>query len=231
MPLIAVDRQLRASRVELPFRIGHTPFGEERFHRDEFRLRDVGRRSVVGAGDLDSHGQRLRGVAAPQRDAGFERAHRPVVPTAGIAVGFARSLQTPAGVVVLAADQVNLRQRVEDRAGRLAHELHRAAHVERAVERLLGAPQVAEAHADLAERRQRDAEAVRRAGFLLQRDAALGQRQRLVVAVLHHRHVGLVAADRRDDVAGADHQRQALRLAQRRHGLVETPFLRAATRR
>ena len=127
---------------------------------------------------------------------------------------------------MVAADQVNLRQRVEHRAGRLAHELQGAAHVERAVERLLGAAQVAEPHADLPERGERDAEAVRRARLLLQLDAALGQRQRLVVAVLHHRHVRLVAAHRRDDVAGSDHQRQPLGLAQRRHRFVEAAFLR-----
>ena len=37
----------------------------------------------------------------------------------------------------------------------------------------------------------------------VQRDAALGQRQRLLVAVPHHRDVGLVAADGREHVVGA----------------------------
>ena len=112
------------------------------------------------------------------------------------------------------------------RAGRLAHELQRTADVERAVERLLRAPQAAEADADLAERGERDAETVRRARFLLQLHAPLGELQRLVVAVLHHRDVRLVAADGRDHVAGADHHREALGLAERRHRLVEPPFLR-----
>ena len=61
---------------------------------------------------------------------------------------------------------------------------------------------------------------------LLQLDAALGERQRLVVAVLHQRDVRLVAADRRQDVAGVDHHREPLGLAQRRHRLVEPAFLR-----
>ena len=143
----------------------------------------------------------------------------------GVAVGLARTLQAAAGLVVMAANQVNLRQRVEHRAGRFAHELQRAAHVERAVERLLGAPQIAEPHADLAERGQRDAQAVRRARLLLQLDAALGQRQRLIVAVLHHRHVRLVAADGRDDVVGVDHQREPLGLPQRGHRFVEPSLL------
>ena len=50
--------------------------------------------------------------------------------------------------------------------------------------------------------------------------------QRLLVPMLHHRDVRLVAADGRDDVAGADHHRQPLGLAQRRHRLVEPSFLR-----
>ena len=66
---------------------------------------------------------------------------------------------------------------------------------------------------------------MRRARLLLQLDAALRQQQRLVVAVLHHRHVRLVAADGGHDVAGPDHHREAFGLAQRRHRFVEAPFL------
>ena len=62
--------------------------------------------------------------------------------------------------------------------------------------------------------------------LLLQLDAALGQRQRLLVAVLHHRDVRLVAAHRRQHVAGLDDQREPLGLAQRGHRFVEPPFLR-----
>ncbi len=67
---------------------------------------------------------------------------------------------------------------------------------------------------------------MRRARFLLQLDAALGELQCLIVPVLHHRDVGLIAAHGRDDVSGADHHREPLGLPQRRHRLVEAPFLR-----
>ena len=61
---------------------------------------------------------------------------------------------------------------------------------------------------------------------LLQLDAALGKRQRLFVAVLHERHVGLVSADGRQHVAGFDDHRQALGLSQRRQRLVQATLLR-----
>jgi hypothetical protein len=67
---------------------------------------------------------------------------------------------------------------------------------------------------------------VRRTTLLLQFHAALGERQRLVVAVLHQRHVGLVAADRREDVPRLDEQCQPFRLCESRHRLVQTAFLR-----
>ena len=53
-------------------------------------------------------------------------------------------------------------------------------------------------NADLSERRQRDGQAVPGRILFVQRDAALGQRQRLIVAMPHHRDVGLVAADNGD---------------------------------
>ncbi len=68
--------------------------------------------------------------------------------------------------------------------------------------------------------------AVRRARLLLQRDAALGERQRLIVPVLHQRDVGLVAADRRQHVARLDDDGEPLGLTQRRDRLVEPSFLR-----
>ena len=70
---------------------------------------------------------------------------------------------------------MNLRQGVEDGAGRLL-ELDRAAHFERAREDLLGALEIAKLHEDLSERRQRDGEAMTRAERLMQRDAALRER-------------------------------------------------------
>ncbi len=172
---------------------------EERLDGDEIRLRRIAGRNVLGPGNFVGDLQRGGGIATPERDSRLEDTDGPLIPAAGLravlAVGFARALQAATGFLVVASNQVNLRKGVEDRARRLAHELHRAAHVQRPVEGLLGARQVPEPHADLAERRQRDAQPVRRAGLLLQLDAALGERHRLIVAVLHHRHVRLVAAD------------------------------------
>src|SRR4029450_9680970 len=93
------------------------------------------------------HGGRCR-IAAPRRVSRLERADRPVIPAARLAVRFPRSLETTAGLFVVAAGQMNLRERVEDAAGRLPHELERTADVERPVEHLLRAAQVAKAHAD-----------------------------------------------------------------------------------
>src|SRR5205814_4875152 len=99
------------------------------------------------------------------RETRAEHAHRPLVPLARLpsvrAVGCARAREELARRVVAAADQVNLRERVEDGAGRLV-KLNRAADLERAVQRVLGAAEIAEAHADLPERRERDGEAVAR---------------------------------------------------------------------
>jgi len=46
------------------------------------------------------------------------------------------------------------------------------------------------------------------------------------VAVLHHRDVGLIAAHRRDDVAGVRHQSQPLGVPEGAHGFVEAAVLR-----
>ena len=157
---------------------------------------------------------------ASQREPRAEHAHRPFVPLARLpavgAVGFARAGEELARRIVAAADQVNLRERVEDGAGRLV-ELDRAAHVERAVQRVLGARQIAEPDADLPERGERDREPVAGAVRFVQRDAALGQRERLLVPVLQHHHVRLVAAHCGEHVVGLHHRRKALGVAQRRH--------------
>ena len=49
---------------------------------------------------------------------------------------------------------------------------------------------------------------MRRPALLLQLDAPFGQRQRLVVTMLHQRDVGLIAANGGEDVAGFNEQRQ-----------------------
>ena len=112
------------------------------------------------------------------------------------------------------------------RAPRLAAERLGRGDLERAVERLLGTREVTQPHADLAQRRQRDTHAVRRAGLLLQGDAALGQRQGLLVTVLHERHVGLVAAHGRHHIVGARGRREALGLPEGGHALVVPAVLR-----
>jgi hypothetical protein len=94
------------------------------------------------------------------------------------------------------------------------------------VERFLGAAQVTKPHADLAERGERDAEPVWCPGLFLQLDAALGQRQRLIVPVLHQGDVCLVAANRGEHVAGVDDESHPLGLPQSGHRFVETPLLR-----
>ena len=88
------------------------------------------------------------------------------------------------------------------------------------MQRVLGADQIAHADADLPERGQRHRQAVARAVGFVQRDAPLRQRERLLVAVLHHHHVRLVAADRGEDVVGVHQRGKALGLAQRAHRLV-----------
>ena len=123
------------------------------------------------------------------------------------------------------SNQMNLCKRVVHGATGLAQELHGASHVQRPAKDLLGAQQVSHAHADLPERGQRDAETVGRAGFGLKRHAPLGERQRLVVPVLHERHVRLIPADDGDDVVCAGQDGEALGMAQRRHRLVEASVL------
>ena len=90
-----------------------------------------------------------------------------------------------------------------------------AAHIERAVQHVVGALEVAEAHADLAERGERHGEPVALAELFVQGHAALGQRERLLVAVANQRDVGLVAADHRQHIVGLQQRGQALGLAQR----------------
>ena len=112
-----------------------------------------------------------------------------------------------------------MRQRIEDGAGGFV-KLNRAADVERAVQRLLGARQVAEPHADLPERAERHGEAVAGAMFLVERHAAFREGERLFVAVLQHHDAGLIAAHRREHVVGMDERRETLGLTERRHRFV-----------
>ena len=90
------------------------------------------------------------------------------------------------------------------------------------VQDLLGALEIAELHEDLSERGQRDGQAVAGAERLVQRDAALGERQRLIVAMAHQRDVRLVVDDAREDVVGGNRHRQTLALTQSRPWLRPT---------
>jgi len=99
------------------------------------------------------------------------------------AVGFARTAEKIARGFVPAANQVNLRERIEDGAGRFV-ELNGTSYIERAMQRVFGADQIAEPDADLSERRERDGESVARSVGFVQRDAALGERQRLLVTMM-----------------------------------------------
>ena len=216
--------------IETPLRLLDQVRREQRLDRDELRLEHVPGRRVDGPGDVGRQRDGRSRLPPSKRNAGLQHEQRPLIPASGLrsvlAVRFARLEQAAIGLLVLTADQVDLGQRVEDGAGRLAHELQRAAHVERAIERLFRAVEAAQADADLAERCERHAKPVRRAAILLQLHAALGQRQRLFVPVLHQRDVGLVAAHGREHVAGLDEQRQPLGLRERGHRLIEPAFLR-----
>ena len=120
---------------------------------------------------------------------------------------------------------MNLRERVEDRARRFV-ELNRTPHFEGAMQRFFGARQVAEPHADLPERRERHGQAMSRPVRFVNRHAALGERQRLLVAMLEHQHVGLVAAHRREHVVGLRQRGEPLGLSQRGHRFVVSSELR-----
>ena len=56
--------------------------------------------------------------------------------------------------------------------------------------------------------------------LLVQRHAALGERERLLVAVLQHHDARLVAADRGEHVVGVHQRREPLGLPERGHRLV-----------
>jgi hypothetical protein len=89
-----------------------------------------------------------------------------------------------------------------------------------------GAVERAEPDADLPERCQRHGQPVARRELLVAADALLGERQRLVVAMPHHRHVRLVPVHDGQHVVGVHGGGEALGLAQRGERLVEAAGLR-----
>jgi len=115
---------------------------------------------------------------------------------------------------------MNLRECIENGARGFV-ELDRAAHVERAVQRLLGPFELAESHTDLAQGRQGDRQPMPGSLGFVERDASLGYRQRLFVTVLDHRDIRLVATDRGDDVVGVNERSQPIGMAERAHRVVE----------
>ena len=224
-PEVFAPRRRRGFRIE---RVGHRRealFGlgqaageRQRLGGDERRLQRIERRR---ARLKDLVGQRdgfIEGAPA-QREPRAQHADRPLVPLARLpsvrAICLAGLREKVGRLLVVAADHVDLGERVEHGARRLV-ELNRAAQLERAVQDVVGPVEIAEAHADLAEVAERDGEPVPRSVRLLERDAALGERERLLVAVLHHHDGGLVPADRRQDVVGVDERRRVARPAEAR---------------
>ena len=120
---------------------------------------------------------------------------------------------------------MNLRERVEHGA-RGFMELDRASNVQRTVECVLCALEIAKADTDLPERGERDREAMPRAMGLVKRHAAFGHGQRLIVAVLQHQSVRLIPAHRCQDVAGVNHRGEAFGLPEGGHGLLAAASLR-----
>ena len=104
--------------------------------------------------------------------------------------------------------------------------LHGAANIERAVQHLVGAIEVADAHADLPERGERHREARSLAQAFMEIHGAIGERQRLLIAMANQRHVGLVPIHRGQHIVGLQHRGHALGLAERRVRFVVAPGLR-----
>ena len=197
--------------------------------RDERGLQRVERRSI-GAENRVGERHRLVEGPATEGQSGAQNPHRPFVPAAGLppvgAVRLAGTTEELAGDVVLAANQVNLRQSVEDGARGFV-KLDRAADVEGPMqrERRLGVrspsrTQICPSVASATARPWPDPCAS------CSDDAAFGQRRAPLVTMLEHHDVGLVAARRRQHVVGVHQGGEALGLPERRHRFVEPPDLR-----
>ena len=206
------------------------PGGQERFGHDQLALEHVSWRGLRRTGDVGSDGERGAVLVLSQRESGLEHLERPLIPAAGLgavlAVRLASFLQTTADGLVLATCEVDLRQGVEHRTGRLAHELQGTSHVEGAVQRFLRTFEIPQPDAYLPERRQGDTKPVGGAALFLELHAPFRQAEGLLVTMLHQGDVRLVAAHGREDIPGLDDHRQSLRLSQRCHRLVEPSLLR-----
>ena len=231
----------RGARVEPGFHLRESSLrfldairGEQRLGGDQLGFDGFRRRRVGGLGDLVGDGERFIRPAAPRREPRADHAQRPFIPAAGVAavgaVGLGGLAQILRGILVVAAHQRHLRERVVHRAGGLV-KLHRAANIERAVQHLVGAIEVADAHADLPERGERHREARSLAEAFMEIHGALGERQRLLVAMANQRDVGLVPVHGREHIVGLQHRRHALGLAERGVGFVVASGLRQHDRR
>ena len=211
--------EARLARREALLGLGHASELEQRFAGRQVGLDGVGRRNVRRGDQLVGARDGLVEGAAADGELDLQHLDRPLVPLAGLravaAVGLAGLTQIFAGAVVGAAHQVDLRQRVEDGAGRLV-ELHRLADLERPHQHFFGAVEVADLHEHLAERGQRDRQAVPFAERPVERHAALGEGQRLVEPVRHQRQDGLVVGGAGQHVVGVDRRGEALGQPQRR---------------
>ena len=204
---------------------------QQRFGGDQLALRALGRRAPSG-----ERRSRRRCASAssgvPRRIARRARddAHRPLVPPAGLppvgAVGVGGALQIFGGALVVAAHQRHLRQRVVDGAGGLVERARRCALAARGAaprRRASRWPRRTQIWPSVA------SDAASRCGWpesLVQRHGAFGQRERLVVAVAEQGDVRLVACRAGEHVVGAERGGHAVRLAQRRGGVVVAALLR-----
>jgi hypothetical protein len=190
--------------------------GDERFARRQLGERRLGRRDPRGPNQLLGHRQRFVVRAPPDRHLDAEDLGSPFVPPHDLGAirpeGLARLAKVVGGALVGAAHQVDLRKRVEDGAGGLA-KLNGTAQVERAREDLLGPLEIAELHEDLAKRRQRDRQSVPRTERLVNGDAALGKRERLIVMMAEERDVRLIVDDAGEHIVGLNGHREPLALS------------------
>ena len=174
-------------------------------------------------------GEGLVGGAAPHRQLGLEDPDRPSVPAAGLhavgAVGVAGLLQVLAGRLVGAANQVNLRERVEDRAGRLV-ELN-GLRTSRARCSICSARSSSPSRTKICPS-VASAIASPRPGLSFSCSATLRSASASACSwrCCDHRDVRLVAADDGQDVVGLDHRGQPFGLAEGGRGLVEPSGLR-----
>ena len=160
---VAFGSRRDSQRLEAMLGVIDSAGRDHRFAGSEVGLNGVSRRHAGRLCQGVGHRDRLVVRASPDGELHAKHLQRPLEPAhrlrAERTVRIAGLTQILARALVRAAHQVDLRQRVEDRAGRLV-ELNRTADLERAREDLLGAFEIAKLHVDLSERGQRDGQSV-----------------------------------------------------------------------